>query len=159
MNTEKFIEIVHESKKELVSLGLKIGEVARIYFFESDKKGEIAGCEGEGEFTLVFNEKFLKMKEDDYRLRSTVYHELIHTVPKCHTHGKTFKAFSRKVHEETGINPMIHVQDFWKTKDFKIEIVCECGCSFFLSEEQEDDLKKYRFLCGYCGKEFKKKEG
>lgn len=102
------------------------------------------------------------MQLNDEIIKNTIIHELIHCLPDCNNHGKSFKYYAKLVKDNLGYNITRlgnKEEDYkasgieFKVKEKKIKynykIVCKkCGQTYFRQR-----LKKYfnkRYVCGKC---------
>lgn len=97
-------------------------------------------------------------------LKTTVYHELLHTVPRAMGHGKTWLQLARKVNEATGLNikPSTPASEKGVQQDYahdpSVKLLCVCqGCGAEVVRYRKCDFAKqlHRYRCGRCGGQFR----
>ena len=99
------------------------------------------------------------MKLDDMIIKNTIMHEIIHCMPGCNNHGKTFKEYAKYINLKLGYD-ISRVgnkeKDFEKSnidlkeeKTFNYRVTCKsCGYTFYRQRMNKNFTKKYR--CGTC---------
>lgn len=97
-------------------------------------------------------------------LKTTVYHELLHTVPHGMSHKKTWLQFARKVNQATGLNikprfPASEkgiVPDYVNDPSVKFLCVCEnCGAEIVRYRKCAFVQRVDRYHCANCKGKFK----
>lgn len=82
--------------------------------------------------TLLFDQLDLDVQQK--KLQETIIHELIHTLPKCMNHGKTFQKWAEKVN---AVYPEYNITTKSSAKDYDIIL--------------EAPVDKYIIKCNSCG--------
>lgn len=105
------------------------------------------------------------MELDDDIIKNTIIHEIIHCLPQCNNHKKTFKIYANLINDKLGYNitrlgnkkedykkSNIHFEE--DTEEYKYKIKCtNCGQVFLRKRLKKDFIKNYR--CGKCGRKIK----
>lgn len=47
-------------------------------------------------FTIGFNANFIQ-KGSEFAITTTIFHELLHTLPECNNHGRIWKSYGKLV--------------------------------------------------------------
>lgn len=99
------------------------------------------------------------MDLDEYIIKNTIIHELIHCIPFCCNHGQEFKKYANIINAKLGYNikTVGNKQEDYKksnieyeepTQKYKYKIKClSCGKEY-LRIRKPRNIKKYR--CGIC---------
>lgn len=157
-------------KKYMRDIGIQIADDDKISIAEDCYGNHQAFCRQEDFEEKIFSihilKDFLNDKIPVPILRSIIMHELLHTSPRCLSHGKTFLKMAKYIYGSSHgkYNILVCTDDMLiKNPDKKIAAIyqCECGMTQYLSDETpyihrfEDKAKKYK--CGYCS-QIQKKE-
>lgn len=158
---KNIIELVEESKCELDLLGIKYQEV-RTWTVNSRAKCRWGQCKmlSNGVFDISISARLLEDDVDNNVVKSTIIHELLHTVEDCFGHGEKWKMLALKVNqaypdynikristaEEKGIKS--DIKEYKKNH----KIVCiECGYFVYRQRAGKLVLHPEKFRCGKCG--------
>ncbi len=99
--------------------------------------------------------------KDEEQVRNTLAHELVHTLPRCMNHGKTFHKYGTMVEERLGIPidsratksqaQAAGIQDAYRNRA-NYKIVCEkCGFEFYRLKRSAVIDHPSRYRCSRCG--------
>ena len=131
MNKEQVMEMVFSYRNDMLTRGIKVGKISRVWF--SDKSfGKFGSCKKlmNGYFVIEITD--LGLHGD---IKSTIVHELIHTVEGCFNHGKEFQSLAK-----------------WLSSVYGIEIGTRASKNeMALSEEYRIAKAKYVIRCKKCG--------
>ena len=91
MNKEQVIKMVYSYRDDMLSRGIKVGKVHRVWFSDTSF-GKFGSCRRltSNYFTIEITD--LGLRGD---VRSTIVHELIHTVEGCYNHGPKFREIAK----------------------------------------------------------------
>lgn len=118
----------------------------------------------DGSYTIKISSVLLDDHIPSDSLKDTVYHELLHTVPRAMSHKKTWLQLAQKVNQATGlsIRPSTPASEKGITVDYvndpsvKFLCVCEnCGAEIVRYRKCKFTQKLNRYRCGSCGGRFK----
>lgn len=130
MNKEQVEKMVHAYRHDMLTRGIKAGKVEGVYFTESSRKFGFCRKTANGGFQIWITD--LAMHGD---IKSTIVHELIHTVEGCFNHGKEFQSLAR-----------------WLSSVYDIELGTRASKNeMALSEEYRISKAKYVIRCKKCG--------
>ena len=133
---------------------------------EPDKKYKI--IEKRGHHKIIKYEKFQKhhieisswvMQLNEYIIKNTIMHELIHCIPFCNNHGKEFKKYASYINQKLGYNITTKGNaksdyeesnlQYEEDNNYKYKIICQnCGQIIYRKRFNQNLIKKYR--CGKC---------
>ena len=131
MNKAQVVEMVFDYRRDMLTRGIKVGKISRVWF--SDKSfSRFGSCRRlmNGYFAIEITD--LGLHGD---IRSTIVHELIHTVEGCYNHGPKFQEIARFLSSAYNIE--------LGTRASKNEMA--------LSEEYRIAKAKYVIKCKKCG--------
>lgn len=114
----------------------------------------------DGTFVITVASRLLQDGVDDDALKTTIMHELLHTVDGCYNHGAKWKALAEDVHEHYGYK-------IKRTADFKDEgveeiepkfiIQCKkCGVQVKRYKNSRAIQRYYQYKCANCGGSFER---
>ena len=130
MTKEQIREMVYDYRHDMLTRGIKAGKVEGIYFTESSRKFGFCRKTANGGFQIWITD--LAMHGD---IKSTIVHELIHTVEGCFNHGKEFQSIAN-----------------WLSRVYGIELGTRASKNeMALSEEYRIAKAKYVIKCKKCG--------
>lgn len=131
MNKEQVKEMVFDYRRDMLTRGIKVGKISRVWF--SDKSfGKFGSCKRLTNGYFVIEITDLGLHGD---VKSTIVHELIHTVEGCYNHGPKFQEIARLLSSAYNIE--------LGTKASKNEMA--------LSKEYRIAKSKYVIRCKKCG--------
>ena len=131
MNKAQVVEMVFDYRRDMLTRGIKVGKISRVWF--SDKSfSRFGSCRRlmNGYFAIEITD--LGLHGD---VKSTIVHELIHTVEGCYNHGPKFQEIARFLSSAYNIE--------LGTRASKNEMA--------LSEEYRIAKAKYVIKCKKCG--------
>jgi len=95
----------------------------------------------------------------DRQIETVLYHELLHTCPKCMNHGKLWKYYAARLNEKYGCSITVStsyekmgLENPGSRENVKYLVVCsQCGQTYPRKRRCKlvDDVDRYR--CGKCG--------
>lgn len=131
MTKEQVEKMVHAYRYDMLTRGIKVGKISRVWF-SKDSFGKFGSCTKlmNGYFVIEITD--LGMHGD---VKSTIVHELIHTVAGCYNHGPKFQEIARLLSSAYNIE--------LGTRASKKEMA--------LSEEYRISKAKYIIRCKKCG--------
>lgn len=130
MNKEQVEKMVHAYRYDMLTRGIKAGKVEGVYFTKSLRKFGFCRKTANGGFQIWITD--LAMHGD---IKSTIVHELIHTVEGCFNHGKEFQSLAN-----------------WLSRVYDIELGTRASKKeMALSEEYRISKAKYIIRCKKCG--------
>ena len=131
MNKEQVEKMVHAYRYDMLSRGIKVGKISRVWF-SKDSFSKFGSCSRlmNGYFVIEITD--LGLHGD---VKSTIVHELIHTVAGCYNHGPKFQEIARLLSSAYNIE--------LGTRASKKEMA--------LSEEYRIAKAKYVIRCKKCG--------
>ena len=103
----------------------------------------------------IYQEKDCPIEE----LKETIIHELIHTCPRCQSHGKIWMKYAKILNDKYGYELMT-TKDYEAVFNKELPIlhkyVCKtCGSFFNLRVENETYFSKdMYFCCSFCGAKY-----
>ena len=131
MNKEQVEKMVHAYRHDMLTRGIKVGKISRVWF--SDKSfGKFGSCRKlmNGYFVIEITD--LGLHGD---VKSTIVHELIHTVAGCYNHGQKFQEIARLL-----------------SNAYNMELGTYAGVrEMELSREYRISKAKYALQCKKCG--------
>ena len=131
MNKEQVEKMVFAYRNDMLTRGIKVGKISRVLF--SDKSfGKFGSCRMLMNGSFVIEITDLGLHGD---VKSTIVHELIHTVEGCYNHGPKFQEIARFLSSAYNIK--------LGTRASKNEMA--------LSEEYRIAKAKYVIRCKKCG--------
>ncbi len=130
MTNKQIKEMVYDYRRDMLTRGIKAGKVEGVYFTESSRKFGFCRKTANGGFQIWITD--LAMHGD---IKSTIVHELIHTVEGCFNHGKEFQSIAN-----------------WLSRAYGIELGTRASKKeMALSEEYRIAKAKYIIRCKKCG--------
>ena len=105
-------------------------------------------------FKISLNKLLVECGTDE-QIKSTILHELIHTMPNCFNHQKQFKAMCDKYYNLANIRKSQEFDSVLIRKarvNYKYKIVCEnCGEVLAYRDRATKVIKHYdRYVCKKC---------
>jgi predicted SprT family Zn-dependent metalloprotease len=182
---EKLIELFEQCLKELKSIGIDMKDEEKIGAIQitlSKRNNKRYGCCKQenpdkaymviykrGRHKVIEFEKYNKhtieiskwlMELEDFIIKNTIMHELIHCIPFCNNHKTQFKKYAKYINEKLGYDIKRvgnKKEDYAKSNKQLIEentypykIICkQCGQTFYRKRFSKKLLIHY--LCGKCG--------
>ena len=152
-----------ECETQLRSIDIPCGEVM-IYTPHSERRVEWGECRNVGsrKFIISINEVLLQKKYLN-GLKSTLFHELLHTCPECYNHGSQWERYGVIVEKKLGISINQHddyrdkgvsMGDYMKAHSYKYAIKCKkCGFTYFRQRKTKFTKNYKAYRCGSCGGE------
>ena len=131
MNKEQVEKMVHAYRQDMLTRGIKVGKISRVWF--SDKSfHKFGSCRRlmNGYFAIEITD--LGLHGD---VKSTIVHELIHTVEGCYNHGPKFQEIARLLSSAYNMELGTHAG----------------GREMELSREYRLNKAKYAVQCNKCG--------
>jgi len=101
----------------------------------------------DGKFTININSDLLRDECPVLSLRETIFHELIHTLPKCWNHGEEFLKYAEIVNKEY----LVNVKRCSSYKEKYGAILAE-QIRKETKKRKENKTIEYKLFCEYCGK-------
>lgn len=147
---KQLFQYVEDCTRDLNKLGYNIGYIPAKF---NDRKGVVGICNRKnGEFSIEINRTFF-MNESEKEVKSTVYHELIHTIPGCWNHGGLWKSIADMVNKTYDAD----IKEIYSNKklfedEYKYIVMCpNCGivAKFFRKSNRLKNISEYH--CGKCG--------
>lgn len=131
MNKEQIIEMVYDYRRDMLTRGIKVGKISLVWFSD-ESFGRFGSCRRlmNGYFAIEITD--LGLHGD---VKSTIVHELIHTVEGCFNHGPKFQEIARILSSAYDIE-----LGTWASKQ-----------EMALSEEYRIAKAKYVIRCKKCG--------
>jgi len=180
----KLNNLYEECVKELQSIGIYLSDedkIGKITIKISNRRNKRYGCckqeEPDKKSRYIENHrikyaKFNKhiieislwvMELKDDIIKNTIIHEIIHCIPYCNNHGKTFKQYAKYINQKLGYNITRvgnRLEDcknsnieYNEEDKYKYKIECKiCRQTFYRQRLARNFVKKYR--CGKCNGEF-----
>lgn len=148
-------ELVYNYRYDMLTRGIKVGKIEGIYFTESSRKFGFCRKVAKGLFQIWITD--LAIHGD---IKSTIVHELIHTVDGCFNHGKEFQSLANWLSRVYGIElgTRASKREMALSKEYRIAkakyiIRCE-KCGQIILRERATRLVKFpmTYSCG-CGGE------
>lgn len=182
---QKLKKLYEECIKELQSIGINIldeEKIGKISIKLSRRKNKRYGCcrqeepdkatkyiESNKTQYAKFNKHIIEisswvMELKDDIIKNTIMHEIIHCMPFCNNHGKTFKQYAKYINQKLGYNitRVGNRQEDCKESNieykedvkYNYKIECKtCGQIFYRQRIARNFIRKYR--CGKCNGKFK----
>ena len=130
MNKEQIKEMVYDYRRDMLTRGIKAGKVEGVYFTKSSRNFGFCKKMANGGFQILITD--LGLHGD---VKSTIVHELIHTVEGCFNHGPKFQTIAKEL-----------------SKAYNIELGTRASKKeMALSEEYRIAKAKYVIRCKKCG--------
>ncbi len=158
-----------DSKYGVVDIGLAKRKTKRYGCCKNENPDKTTSYrENRKTYYRVFNTHHIEISSwlmdlNDEIIKNTIIHELIHCLPDCNNHGKTFKNYAKFINSKLGYNisrvgnkkedyekSNVDYSDSEKEENsFKYKVECtSCGYSFYRKRLQRGFARKYR--CGKC---------
>ena len=156
MNKKQVEEMVHAYRRDMLTRGIKVGKISRVWF--SDKSfRKFGSCRRlmNGYFAIEITD--LGLHGD---VKSTIVHELIHTVEGCYNHGPKFQEIARLLSSAYNMDLGTHagVREMELSREYRISkakyaVQCE-KCGQLIVRQRATRLIKLpmTYSCG-CGGE------
>ncbi len=155
--------LADECIKELDEMGIRCGTV-RSLTVNTRAKGRYGQCRrvGDGVFDISIAESLLADEMADTPAKSTIIHELLHTVDGCSGHCGKWKALAEEVNkrhpqynikrtssrEEMGLPP----RDSEGQRAYKYVLVCTgCGNRIYRKTASAPVRNPAKYRCARCG--------
>lgn len=141
--TQKGLDrLLQECKSDLKRIGVPISKYIQGGVFVNNCKSSLGRCRkfGVDMFQIQISKYLLKC--DKELIKNTIYHELIHSIPKCFNHGYNFCYYANMINKMLGANVVIKNRDkqFGEQLQYKYKITCKkCHAVFYRHK-----LPKYR---------------
>lgn len=146
MNKENLNNLFNETRHDLQMLNIPVGSISE---FSTCKRTAAWGdCTQlkDGSFRIRVSEILLSAKKE--RIKDTICHELLHTIPGCMNHGKLWKSYANIVNNEypgkyhikrttTAYEKGIDSSQIPSAEiKYKYEVSCNnCGAKFYYKKE------------------------
>lgn len=152
-------------RADLDSLGIQYRSVRNLTVNARAKKrwGECRRI-SEGVFDISISEQLLADEVDDFSVKSTMCHELLHTVDGCFGHRGKWKELADLVNESIpgyDVHRVSRPEDKGiitenKPLSYKYAVVCS-GCGKQILRKKASALVKQptKYRCGICGVRFR----
>ena len=137
-------KLTSECENELKSIGYQLPTIN--YKINNRAKTRLGQCKQKiknvyYEINLSSNymDEYIKMNRID-KIKNTIIHELLHTMPNCMNHGNEWQKHANIVNKKLGYNisRLATVENEVKKeliKKSKYQIECECGQTYFYNRK------------------------
>lgn len=144
-----FLECVREMKR--AGIPVQNGKVSEVKAGNIEGYLELFNDDGYYNFSIVIGEELLQDTCPLKELKDVVIHELIHTCPRCLSHGKTWRKYAQMMNDAYGYS-LLAGKDldsiFHSEKPITQRFVCRnCGSTFESRRKDKHDCK-----CVFCNK-------
>ena len=160
MELKDLNKITKECIYELQALNIPIRD-DELKSISTREMEELGLCEDDGNwknYKIYVRQDLISDKCPTKILKEIIIHELIHTCPRCFSHGKTFHKYAKMMEDAYGY-------DLWEMKDDDAvyhqekpilrEFLCPgCHSKYNLRDEEENkliDLGEISYRCIFCG--------
>ena len=115
----------------------------------------------EKQYTIYYSSYYLNIPDD--KIKNTLMHELIHTLPDCWNHQAEFKRFMYRVNSNKYLSMTYHVDTRNRDKDVSaacdeqkqillkkdqaVRVVCSCGCEYIVKKTQKVAKQPQNYQC------------
>lgn len=127
-----YLEYVAEMKA--VDIPVQDEKIVEIKAGDMNRYLGLCNDDGYHNFTIVIRKDFLQDRCPFKELKEIVIHELIHTCPRCFSHGKTWKKYAQIMNDAYGYSLLEGKDDdsiFHKDKPILHRFVCpKCQICF-----------------------------
>ena len=144
-----FLECVREMRE--AGIPVQNGKVSEIR--AGNIEGYLGLCNDDGyhNFSIIIREELLQDTCPIKELKEVVIHELIHTCPRCLSHGKTWRKYAKMMNDIYGYS-LLEGKDLdsvlHKEKPIAQRFVCrDCGSAFGPRRRDKNDCK-----CVFCNR-------
>ena len=143
------LERLHrESIEDMRRIGIPISDCIRVTKLNTRLRSVWGRCIRRGGIHYIEVSKML-LECEDIHVKSTICHELIHTVEGCMNHGENFKKYANIANRELGLNIRRCVSS--EEKGYSPKEVAE-------GVKQSNIEYKYSATCSICGRQHKYKK-
>ena len=159
------MKLANECMKELDAIGIKYGNIVEWEINTRAKKRWGQCChKGGNNYSINISIRLLDDKVDDIATKTTILHELLHSVKECVGHGTEWKRYAYKVNKAYGYNikrttsyEEKGIERVVTPKMVKHRFICQ-GCGMVLERMKESSFtKNYKdYTCGRCHSHFTK---
>ncbi|MDO4976696.1 MAG: SprT-like domain-containing protein [Eubacteriales bacterium] len=156
MNAQTIFE---ELRKDFIRVGIPIPDeriAKNLHFMNS--VSALGRCKKENGIFMIFLSRYAM--EDEKQVRTTLAHELVHTINGCMNHGKTFHRYGSMVERKLGIqvetkaskeeSELSGIAEA-RIQKAKYVILCE-GCGEKIYRQKKSNVvihpERYRCKCG-----------
>ena len=121
---------------------------------ERNKRGRVIKTAG---YRIELSRHMMDCGDED--IKTILFHELLHTCPRCMNHGRTWKTYADHLNKKYGLNikTTARYSDFGMEEpagreEVKYRIVCQ-SCGQELARKRRCSLVENtdRYRCGKCG--------
>lgn len=144
-----FLECVREMRE--TGIPVQNGKVSEVKAGNIEGYLELFNDDGCYDFSIVIREELLQDTCPLKELKEVIIHELIHTCPRCLSHGKTWRKYAQMMNDAYGYSLLEGKDDdsiFHREKPVTQGFLCRnCGSTF---ESRRKD--KYDCKCVFCNK-------
>ena len=117
----------------------------------------------DGQFNIEISNRLLNEDADEKALKTTILHEILHTVPGCMNHGRAWKYYAGILNQKFGYNikrttsaKEKGVEDISVTLTPKHKFVCQkCNAEVVRYKESKFTQNHTKYSCAVCGGRFK----
>jgi len=153
-----------ECMKEMKNVGIPVQDsrIKKIEPASLDCMGECE-CEYEGDgylFGIKIKKELLYDTVEIMELKEVVVHELIHTCPRCISHGKTWRRYAKILNDTYGYSLMEEKDEdaiFHKGLPVLHKVACPVCGAFYNCRNQEIWMNAENsggFVCSFCGSDY-----
>lgn len=155
-----FMECISEMRS--VHIPVQEGNIINIESASLDCMGECE-CEYQGTgylFKIRIEKELLKESVDIMELKEVVVHELIHTCPRCISHGKTWRRYAKIMSEAYGYSLLEEKdEDAIFNKELLVihKVACPACGAFYNCRNKKIWMNAEGsggFICSFCGNDY-----
>ncbi len=154
------VKLTKECQAELESLGIKCGKIRKLIVNTRAKK-QWGSCKkvSDGVFDISISQRLLCEGANDKAVKSTICHELLHTVEGCMGHKGKWALLANTVNLRLGYdikrvtsNEEKGIKAETAPVQFKYLLVCKsCGALIPRQKATAAVMHPDRYRCGKCG--------
>ena len=135
----------NECVEEVKALGIKVPPVS--FTVNTRAKSRFGQCKyvGNGVYAININCDLLNEECDVQSLRETLFHEIIHTLPKCMNHGENFKHYASIINKAYNVN-------ITRCSSYEEKYGKEYAEKLKQKYQKDKKKIKYEVFCPHCGK-------
>lgn len=159
-----------ECINDMKALGIEVPKI-QSFTVNTRAKSRFGQCQRlSGLFYININSDLLTDECPVEALKETLYHEIIHTLPKCFNHGAEFKRYAKMVNNAYGVNvsrcstneekygveyaKKIEARAIANRIEKRYQLYCPNCCKIVADKRGQRAPKWYahseRFSCGHC---------
>lgn len=161
-NLEK---VYNECLKELDSIGIPYGKISDICI-NNRITARWGQCKKNDDGTFSIEIRAILVDEtraDEFWLKNTIIHEILHTINGCFNHGCTWKGWASFVNDQYGYNisrvtsaEEMGIEDDDPRLVLKYGIKCKkCGKEYLRARKTKIITNYTHYRCGVCGGKLK----